>query len=849
MSSQLDRVLARGISLGLIFLLWMPLIITQQTIFSFVVGKALYARVVIEIVAVLWLALLLRNPIYRPPRSWVLLAFLGYLIITFSAAVWGINFERSIWSTYERMTGTWALFHWFLFILIAASVLRSSKEWNFLLNLNLAVALVLSLLGLAQMYGIPIFTYVLPKCRVYATLGNPSYLAAILMVSTIVAAGFLARSFVTVEDTGGSLDRQHEDDVPLGSRRALFLRRMFWGAVAALGLLVLFQTGSRGAFIGLVSGAVAMPVALMIWGNRRALRPVALTAAAVILGIAALFAWHQTFGFPVRPSCRGESLSERVTGTRITEGNIATRLFSAKAGIRAFLERPVLGWGPENFTEVFERFVEPSYYSYSTSYTDRAHNKLVGELATKGVLGTLAYLGIWVALVWAVLRRHRPPGEETLAYIVLGALFAYFVQNLFLFDTPPTMLQWALLVAWVAGQEQLPRGSQRQADGNQGFDIPRPALRLISSPWVKVGVVSGVTALLGLSLYFLNYKPYVAAMTLDDAFQGERSVLEGFRQAQAGFDTFPALSNVPKLALFNSLVKQWIALSEVERQEALGLAVREGDRALKSKHGDVRVLTGAAKLMQKAFLHAPSRSEGVEMLVEPLLARLLTIAPNRVQTHQIAAAQEFLKGNYSEAISIAEHYEVRVPGAERFFLDLKRDAQVRLAHGALEAHSEDIRLNPQLAEAYVDRGLDYAELGQFEQAIRDYDEAIRLNPEYPRAYNNRGTAYTRLGYIERGIEDYDEAIRLNPQFAPAYNNLGNAYSLLGQLERAIEDYNEAIRLNPQFGRAYANRAKAYTLLGKDAQAEQDVEGAIERGVDPNLLKLAIEELKQQRSAD
>ena len=56
---------------------------------------------------------------------------------------------------------------------------------------------------------------------------------------------------------------------------------------------------------------------------------------------------------------------------------------------------------------------------------------------------------------------------------------------------------------------------------------------------------------------------------------------------------------------------------------------------------------------------------------------------------------------------------------------------------------------------------------QFEQVIQDLDQAIRLDPQDAEAYRNRGIAYNRLRQPERAIEDYDEAVRLDPQDAEA----------------------------------------------------------------------------------
>jgi tetratricopeptide (TPR) repeat protein len=76
----------------------------------------------------------------------------------------------------------------------------------------------------------------------------------------------------------------------------------------------------------------------------------------------------------------------------------------------------------------------------------------------------------------------------------------------------------------------------------------------------------------------------------------------------------------------------------------------------------------------------------------------------------------------------------------------------------------------------------------------DYTEAIRLKPDYAPAFYNRGNARSDKGDLEGALQDYSEAIRLKPDYALAFNNRGLARSDKGDLEGALQDYNEAIRL-------------------------------------------------------
>ena len=67
-----------------------------------------------------------------------------------------------------------------------------------------------------------------------------------------------------------------------------------------------------------------------------------------------------------------------------------------------------------------------------------------------------------------------------------------------------------------------------------------------------------------------------------------------------------------------------------------------------------------------------------------------------------------------------------------------------------------------------------------DEAIADYDQAIRLKPDYAEAYNNRGNAKRALERHDEAIVDYNEAIRLKPDFAEPYYNRGNAKAMLGR---------------------------------------------------------------------
>jgi tetratricopeptide (TPR) repeat protein len=119
----------------------------------------------------------------------------------------------------------------------------------------------------------------------------------------------------------------------------------------------------------------------------------------------------------------------------------------------------------------------------------------------------------------------------------------------------------------------------------------------------------------------------------------------------------------------------------------------------------------------------------------------------------------------------------------------------------------------QTANEYLMRGDTFSATQDYSHAILDYDQAIRLNPNFAEAYNNRGYANYWSGNYDQAIADYSRAIELRPAYAYAYSNRGAAYMASGHSSQAISDFDRALALQPDFPQAYINRGNANLRLG------------------------------------
>ena len=318
------------------------------------------------------------------------------------------------------------------------------------------------------------------------------------------------------------------------------------------------------------------------------------------------------------------ALLSRFTGAYHIPTSAGARFDNWRAGLAAFAERPLLGWGPDNYIAAAgkhlaadsDRFL-PSKGATNGSH-DHAHNMIVDEAAAKGAAGLAAYLVLWGWTLVAVVRatRRADPAERALVAGAGAALFGWFVQSQTWFYFPTTWLVHMLQLAFLARREAAPGGTPPPA-----ADAVRPGHRIA---WPRVAAGTAALALAAGSLV-ANAAAYRGAAALHRAETGGsgRFMIE----LEASIRAFEPMATHVRILLFENVAPNWTVLRERYPREAFRLlawARRAAPKALAAEPHNWQLHHALAHLYREVTKTEP----GYAVLAETFHASSLDVAPN-----------------------------------------------------------------------------------------------------------------------------------------------------------------------------------------------------------------------------
>lgn len=464
-TSSIERVFLWIVKIGLWLIPLIPLYVSSSMLFPFITGKNFAFRIIVEIIFALWVGLAIASREYRPRPTLLFKAVTVFVAIVFLADILSPNPYRAFFSNYERMEGFMMIGHLYLYFVMLTSVFKTRRDWLVFFHVSLATSLVASYFGLLQRLGYRVS--IQGGFRVDATIGNPTYFAAYLLFHIWLLVILI-----------------HQ-----------FWKRWWQAALYAVILIfelaIIYFTATRGVVLALVLAAPVFVAALIyFWGR------VATSAAGWPLG-RKIAAWILTLlivlpllFWSIRQTefIKSSQALKRLTNYSLREGTIQDRMLVWKMSLKGVFERPILGWGQENYYLIFQKHYDPGLYG-AEPWFDRSHNVFLDWAVHAGIPGLGAYLALLGAAIWQLIRAMRKSpleirrprasaaadGGRSLTglernvffegLVMLGLFAGDFFQKLFVFDNLNSYLLFFAFLAYsqYLSASALAKGESAQA--------------------------------------------------------------------------------------------------------------------------------------------------------------------------------------------------------------------------------------------------------------------------------------------------------------------------------------------------------------------------------------------------
>jgi TonB family protein len=229
---------------------------------------------------------------------------------------------------------------------------------------------------------------------------------------------------------------------------------------------------------------------------------------------------------------------------------------------------------------------------------------------------------------------------------------------------------------------------------------------------------------------------------------------------------------------------------------------------------DLRLTIGTTGCMERAEV---LRSSGAEELDQAAidLSEYVRYIPAKRGSQPIRATYTRTIAFQSEAAITVSSDPNKVPTTAAAYVTRGND---RLNHGeydlAIADFDKAIEIDPTAAMGFADRGMAYIWKRKYELARKDLDAAYALDRRNSVVFRGRGMLAIYADDLGRAIEAFSTSLEIEPHNIFSLQHRAEAQLLAGEQDKALAGYAEAIQLQPSSLLSYAARAAIFRAQGK-----------------------------------
>ena len=711
-----SKVYLRFLQFGAIASLITVFFVFSNLLFPYITSKQLSFNILTELLLVIWAIFIWKFPAYRPKKSLItggVMAFLAAILLSCSVSV---DFNTSFWGDAERMLGVFHVIHFFFLYLVLITVFRSYKDWQILFASSIVIATIVSFLGLTGTN--------------YSTLGNTTYVSGYIIFNLYFCALLFFRA-----------KKQNWRWIlllPVLVMLLEFANAKTSGAIIGLGISILFIVFLIGAL------HENKKIKIVAWGS----------LSVAVLALVLIFSQQNTVWFQ-------NSFLKNLTSQKIT---FQTRLISWEAAAKDFHNHPWLGVGFGNYSIVFDRYFDAKFYNYARTdtYFDRAHNNLIDITSTAGVIGLLAYLSIFVAVAFYLIKLLKKDRHDFEPIILIGLFTAYFIQNLAAFDSLVTYVGLMMSLAYIYHLNNL---DFKDEDVEQ---------KMPEFTALAIGILLFVI----LTNYF-NIRPW---QTFQGTIKGystmsQGRVMDAITIYKDAFKNNTALDRDGKTAVVNAVISN--------PQIVLGLPVDQGKEvadyliSLEQDNVNNNPLDSLMQLQLSQIYAVAARLKLSDQTVtdayyqaalEAIDASIIA-SPQRIPVYFMKANLLLSKDKYDEAIGVITQSIEFNPNFPDTYCQLYR--VYSLKKDTVNANLNADKCVDLHGEATLGMSLDFLNLTDYYYKNKDYPRALILGEQLVAFQPNSAQAWAFLAEIYRDSGDLNSyrtaALRANELNAASQN--------------------------------------------------------------------------------